>query len=200
MTEFAALPTIWTLVNTHERRRNLRRGYTIGYTTSLPCFVIAVSPRSSANPECRVLEHQPVGSSPSPGRRTAPSIPFAAEVTHVVHPRGSRLSRSLAEPRLCMVMHVGNTGGSRAAGPAGPPGQIGNRPTPANGCPQRIPVRPDRDRLPGRLPLIGSFSEVACHPLPAKSSSEADLAWAATANRSTTASSTLEFCDPINES
>jgi hypothetical protein len=58
-------------VNTHERQRNLRRRYTICYTTSRRCFVIAVPPRPSANPECRVLEHQPVGSSPSPGKRTA---------------------------------------------------------------------------------------------------------------------------------
>ena len=60
-----------TLVNTHERQRNLRRRYTICYMTSRRYFVIAVPPRPSANPECRVLEHQPVGSSPSPGKRTA---------------------------------------------------------------------------------------------------------------------------------
>ncbi len=33
--------------------------------------------------------------------------------THVVHPRGSRLSGSLAGLRLCIVMHVGSSGGSR---------------------------------------------------------------------------------------
>src|SRR5664279_3858295 len=72
MTESCALPTIWTLVNAHERRRNLRRGYTIGYMTSRRCFVIAVSPRPSANPECRVLEHQPVGPRPRPGGEQRP--------------------------------------------------------------------------------------------------------------------------------
>jgi hypothetical protein len=35
-TESRALPTIWTLANTHERQRNLRRGYTFGCTTSRP--------------------------------------------------------------------------------------------------------------------------------------------------------------------
>src|SRR5450631_2595825 len=67
MTESCALPTIWTLVNTRERQRNLRRCYTDCYTTSRRCFVIAVSPRPSANPDCRILEHQPVGPLPRPG-------------------------------------------------------------------------------------------------------------------------------------
>jgi len=36
-------------------------------------------------------------------------------MTYVVHPRGSRqTSGSLAGLRLCIVMHVGNSGGSRA--------------------------------------------------------------------------------------
>src|SRR5665647_2843137 len=30
---------------------------------------------------------------------------------------------------------------SRVAGPAGPPARLGNRPTPVNGCPQRIRLR-----------------------------------------------------------
>ena len=63
-------------------------------------------------------------------------------MTHVVHPRGSRqTSGSLAGLRLCMVMHVGSGGLSRVAAPAGPPARLGNRPTPVNGCPQRILLR-----------------------------------------------------------
>src|ERR1035437_7612608 len=84
---------IWTLTNTHERQRNLRCCYTDCYTTSRLCFVIAVSPRPSANPECRVLEHQPVGPRPRRGGEQRP-LPFRG-MTHVVHPRGSRQIRSL---------------------------------------------------------------------------------------------------------
>jgi hypothetical protein len=43
-------------------------------------------------------------------------------------------SGSLAGLLLCMVLHAGNSG----AGPAGQPARLGNRPTPVNGCPQRI--------------------------------------------------------------
>jgi len=38
---------------------------------------------------------------------------FRGGKTHVVHLRGSRLSGSLAGLRLCIVMHVGSSGGSR---------------------------------------------------------------------------------------
>ena len=48
----------------------------------------------------------------------------------------------LAGLRLCMVMHVGSSGGSRAGRACWAAGQIGNRSTsPVNGCPQRIGLR-----------------------------------------------------------
>ena len=50
--------------------------------------------------------------------------------THVVHPRGSRPSGSLAGLRLCIVMHVGSSGGSRGwQGLSGRPSDCGG---PAN--------------------------------------------------------------------
>src|ERR1035437_8989943 len=65
--------------------------------------------------------------------------------THVVHLRGSRLSGSLAGLRLCIVMHVGSSGGSRGwQGLLGRPSDWGDRPTPTNGRPQRIPLRNDK--------------------------------------------------------
>ena len=48
-----------------------------------------------------------------------------------------------------MVMRVGNSGGSRVAGPAGPPARLRNRRTPVNGCPQRIPDRHSEDLFVG---------------------------------------------------
>src|SRR5664280_175317 len=46
--------------------------------------------------------------------------PFRGGMTHVVHPRGSSNRGRLAGLRLCMVMHVGNSGGSRTwQGPLG---------------------------------------------------------------------------------
>src|ERR1035437_2457470 len=59
--------------------------------------------------------------------------PFRGGMTHVVHPRGSRLFGSLAGLRLCMVMHAGSSGGSRGwQGLLGRRLRLGNRLTPVN--------------------------------------------------------------------
>jgi hypothetical protein len=56
--------------------------------------------------------------------------------------RADRRSGSLAGPRLCMVMYVGNSGGSRAwQGLLGRRADWGSEPTPVHGCPQRIRLR-----------------------------------------------------------
>src|ERR1035437_9861202 len=139
MTESAAPPTIWTLTNTHERQRNLRCCYTDCYTTSRRYVVIAVSPRPSANAECRVLEHQPVGPRPRPGGEQRP-LPFRG-MTHVVHPRGSPIEDVWPG---CVYAWLGTSAtveGLARGRACWAAGQIGNRPTPINGCPQRIPDR-----------------------------------------------------------
>jgi hypothetical protein len=140
--------------------------------TSRRCFVIAVSPRPSANPECRVLEHQPVGPRRRPGGEQR-ALPFRGGKTHVVHLRGSRQSGSLAGLRLCIVMHVGNSGGSRGwqgllgrpsdwGGPANPDQRASakDRPTDTEDWAQMGPVVVSGTSL-GRLAVSRSRGRVA---------------------------------------
>ena len=113
-----------------------------------------------ASPSCAIPWLRRHGSSSQSSSSTIPKPSTCSVVTapHQGHVNGrssigrsqsSRLPRanssrsgSLAGLRLCMVMHVGSSGGSRASqGPAGPPARLGNRPIPVNGCPQRIGER-----------------------------------------------------------
>jgi len=58
-------------------------------------------------------------------------------------PRMAARAGSSAGLHACIVWRLGNTGGSRAwQGRSGRPSNWGDRQTPANGCPQRIPYSP----------------------------------------------------------